>query len=81
MIPAGVVIMDKPKGKRPKGRPAKAREENTRAIAFRVTEEYAEWLNRAARADRVTIAGFLDRAAADRAKAIGFNEPPPERVP
>lgn len=52
-----------------------------RSIAFRVTAAYAAWLERAAKHDRTTNAGFLDRAAADRAKAIGFTEEAPERLP
>jgi hypothetical protein len=52
-----------------------------RTIGVRVSDAYARWLAEAARHDRVTIAGFLDRAAADRARAIGFTEPPPERIP
>jgi hypothetical protein len=58
----------------------KARPE-TRPITFRATDAYAEWLAKAAAHDRSTVAMFLDRAAIDRAKAIGFNEPPPPRTP
>ena len=52
-----------------------------RTIGIRVSIEYAAWLERVGKHDRATIAGFLDRAAADRAKAIGFDEAPPERIP
>lgn len=52
-----------------------------RTIGVRVSVAYAEWLEKAARHDRATIASFLDRAAADRAKVIGFDEPAPERIP
>lgn len=52
-----------------------------RTMGVRVSEAYADWLSEAAKHDRVTIAGFLDRAAADRARAIGFDVPPPERIP
>ncbi len=51
-----------------------------RTIGFRVSIEYAAWLDRVATHDRLTIATFLDKAAADRAKAIGFDEAPPERI-
>lgn len=51
-----------------------------RTIGIRVSAAYADWLANAARYDRVTIAAFLDRAAADRARAIGFDETPPERI-
>lgn len=53
---------------------------NFRTIGVRVSEEYAEWLTRAAKHDRTTIATFLDKAATDRAAAIGFSEPPPDRI-
>jgi len=56
-------------------------EVGTRAVAFRAIPDYVEWLTRAAKADRASVATFLDRAATDRAKAIGFDEPAPERVP
>jgi hypothetical protein len=52
-----------------------------RTIGIRVSDSYAEWLAEAAKHDRVTIAAFLDRAAADRARAIGFTRLPPERIP
>ena len=52
-----------------------------RTVGIRVSTAYADWLVKAARYDRVTIAAFLDRAAADRALAIGFTEAPPERIP
>jgi hypothetical protein len=29
----------------------------------------------------MTIAAFVDKAVADRAKAIGFDEPAPDRIP
>ena len=60
----------------------KARQEpGFRTLGMRVSDSYAEWLAKAAKHDRVTVAAFLDRAAADRAAAIGFTEPPPDRVP
>lgn len=52
-----------------------------RSIGVRVSQEYADWLEEAAKLDRTTVAGFLDRAAADRAKSIGFDKLPPERIP
>ncbi len=51
-----------------------------RTIGIRVSMAYGDWLTTAAKADRTTIAGFLDRAAADRAKAIGLVDPPPGRI-
>jgi hypothetical protein len=73
------VLMARPKKQAAKGK-GKA-ESGTRPITFRATPEYAEWLIRAAKADRASVATFLDRAATDRAKAIGFDEAAPERVP
>ena len=54
---------------------------NFRTLGFRVSKEYAAWLERAAKHNRITIAAFLDRAAAEHARATGFNEPAPERIP
>jgi hypothetical protein len=51
-----------------------------RTIGIRVSDAYAEWLAQAARHDRATIAAFLDRAASDRAREIGFATPAPERI-
>jgi hypothetical protein len=51
-----------------------------RTIGIRASAAYADWLTRAADYDRVTIAAFLDKAAADRASQIGFTEPPPRRI-
>lgn len=50
-----------------------------RTIGVRASGEWAEWVERAAKHDRASIAGFLDRAAAFYARSIGFTEPPPER--
>ncbi len=53
---------------------------DVKTIGLRVSTAYADWLARAAAHDRVTIAAFLDRAAIDRAKAIGFAEAAPPRI-
>jgi hypothetical protein len=52
----------------------------TKTIGFRVTAEYAGFLERVASADRSTIAGMIDRAVARYAREIGVEEPPPERT-
>lgn len=52
-----------------------------RTIGLRASDAYAEWLARAAKHGRDTVAAFLDKAAAEHAAAIGFAEPPPERIP
>ena len=63
-----------------KAMPAKDPALTVRTLGFRVTGAYAAWLMRAAKHDRMTIATFIDKAVADRAAAIGFEEPPPERT-
>lgn len=63
-----------------KGRP-KRRKVDARTVAFRCTVEWFAWLEGAAKHNRMTVATFLDRAAAEHAKATGFLEPPPERLP
>jgi uncharacterized protein (DUF1778 family) len=52
-----------------------------RTIGVRTTKAWADWLERAARHSRMTVATFLDRAAAEHAKETGFDEAPPERLP
>jgi len=47
---------------------------------FRMTAAYAKWLDRLAKAERMSIATLIDRTLADHAKEIGFDAPP-ERVP
>jgi hypothetical protein len=73
------------KKKRPGERSPKNKERKDlsgfRTIGFRVSVEYAEWLEAAARHNRITIAAFLDRAAANEARVSGFDQPPPERIP
>jgi uncharacterized protein (DUF1778 family) len=69
-------IMARPKAK--KQSPASL---EIRTIGLRTTKGWAEWLERAAKHSRITIASFLDRAAAEHARATGFTEPPPERLP
>jgi hypothetical protein len=59
-----------------KGKP----DDGPRAIGFRVSAEYAAWLDKLAEANRSTVAGLIDQALADRARAIGFNEAAPRRV-
>jgi hypothetical protein len=54
-------------------------EPKPRTLGIRASGEWADWLERAAKHDRAKVAAFLDRAAAHYAKAIGFNEAPPER--
>jgi hypothetical protein len=72
------VMMAKAKAKAVKGaQPDLA----IRTIALRTTNAWAEWLERAAKQSRTTVASFLDRAAAEHARTNGFSEPPPDRLP
>lgn len=75
----GALMAKKAAGRSPKNKEREG--PGFRTIGIRVSVEYAEWLSKVSKHDRVTIAAFLDRAAADRAQAIGFTESPPERIP
>ena len=48
--------------------------------AFRMSGAYAEWIERFANSERVSVASLLDRALAEHAKVLGF-EVPPDRIP
>jgi hypothetical protein len=48
--------------------------------ALKMTESYAEWLERFATRERVTLSSLIDRALSDHAEQTGF-DPPPERTP
>jgi len=48
--------------------------------AFRMSTEYADWVERFANSERISVASLLDRALAEHAKNLGF-EVPPDRVP
>jgi hypothetical protein len=50
----------------------------TRALKMR--QEYADWLERFATMERVSLASLFDRALATHAERAGF-EAPPERIP
>lgn len=50
----------------------------TRALKMR--QEYADWLDRFASKERVSLASLFDRALSTHAERAGF-EAPPERVP
>ena len=67
------------------GRPKKParpdRGPRTKTIGYRVSMEYGEWLDRLAKKHRTTVSGLLDRAVAEWAKAQGYDEDPPERMP
>jgi hypothetical protein len=50
----------------------------TRALKMR--QEYADWLDRFASKERVSLAALFDRALSTHAEQVDF-EAPPERVP
>ncbi|OJW27590.1 MAG: hypothetical protein BGO49_25295 [Planctomycetales bacterium 71-10] len=69
-------IMAKRKSATPRKPPVTT---TAKSVAFRVSADYAEWLERASSFDRSSVSAFLDRAVATYAKTIGF-ESPPERT-
>ena len=54
-------------------------EAKPRTIGIRASGEWADWLERVAKHDRLTVSTLVDRAAALYAKSIGFAEDPPDR--
>ncbi len=71
----GATAVAKPKG-RAKGKPR-----GPKTIGVRVTPEWADWIERAAKFCRTDVAKLIDNAVADYVRGRGFSEPPPERVP
>ena len=59
----------------------KPKSKGPRVIGIRTTAEWAAWLERVAKYCRTDVAKLVDAAVADYAKAKGFSEAPPERVP
>jgi hypothetical protein len=56
--------------------------EGIRTLGFRVSIEYADWLNEAARANRTAVADLIDQALAAYVRTLsGFSKPPPPRLP
>jgi len=76
---AGTAMARPKRGARPKGKARQA--PGFKTIGIRVSVAYAEWLEGAAKQDRATIAAFIDRAVVERARSIGYEFPPPERLP
>lgn len=64
---------------RPRKKTARGARSQPKAIAFRVSDAYATWVEELAAANRSTIAGLLDQALARHAREIGFTKPIPER--
>lgn len=69
----------KPSERSPKNKERKG--PGFRTIGFRASMAFSEWADEAAKYDRVTVAAFIEKAMVDRAKAIGFEKKPPERIP
>ena len=65
------------------GRPKRdaKRTAGPRTIGVRSTAEWADWLELAAKHCRTDIAKLIDASVAEYAKARGFSEVPPERIP
>lgn len=78
MLAETVMAKKKPAQRSLKNKERKSPGFTTKAI--RMTEAYADWLERFAKANRMTVAAFVDHAMVEKAKAVGF-EPPPERIP
>lgn len=55
------------------------RERKTVAVTLKGSEEWKNWLERAAKHCRLTVSAFIDTAAMELAKSRGFKEEPPER--
>jgi predicted transcriptional regulator len=63
---------------RPK-KPKASAKPQPKAIAFRVSDDYAAWVEKLAAHNRTTVSGMLDQALVRFAKEIGFTDPAPER--
>lgn len=71
----GVLDVGRPK-KQAKGKPA-----GLKTVGVRATSEWADWLERLAKHNRTDVAKLVDAAVVSYAKATGFDETPPERIP
>jgi hypothetical protein len=66
---------------RPKKTAAKAAAKlEPKSIAFRVSGEYALWVDAIASANQSNVSTLLAQALAEYAKAIGITEGPPART-
>jgi hypothetical protein len=50
-----------------------------KTIAFKVSDPYAEWVEKVAARNRSTVAGLIDQALAQYAASIGVKEEAPAR--
>lgn len=67
----------RPKKILPKGKT----EPDGKSVGFRVSSEYAVWLEGLAERYRTTVAGVIDRALAEWSKSEEYEIKPPKRVP
>jgi predicted DNA-binding ribbon-helix-helix protein len=65
---------------KPKRTKAKADPDGMVTRAVRMRQEYADWLERFAKEERVNLASLIDRALSSHAEKSGFDSPP-ERIP
>jgi hypothetical protein len=67
------------------GRPKKSADQRKptvpRTVGVRASGEWAAWIERAAKHCRTDVAKLIDNAVVEYAKARGFEEIPPERIP
>jgi hypothetical protein len=70
---AEVLMMARKKMTRPKKAPILT---TTKSLAFRVTDDYAAWVEKFAAFNRSTLAGLFDQALAEYAMVKGFDKPP-----
>jgi hypothetical protein len=81
-----MVSIAKPKPKpepepKPKPKPAKPPEpEGMTTRGVRMTAKYGAWIDKLAASERISVASLIDRALANYAKLVRFEEEPPERV-
>ena len=61
---------------KPKKGARKPRPDEMVTRAIRMRQEYADWLEELASADRSTLSGQIDRAVTKYAKEVGFRGPP-----
>jgi hypothetical protein len=75
---AGIVVdmtMAMLKAKRGRGRPASTAK-SIKTLGYWVTTDYLAWITRAAGANRSSVAGVIDQAAAKYVHEIGLDGPP-----
>ena len=54
----------------------KKAKKSARSVAFRVTDDFAVWLEAYAKFKRMTVSALMDQALAQMAAEDGFKKPP-----